>query len=141
IAGNLQRFMDSGRADFTQIRLYQLHYLYLCSRFAVLAARAGKDSLVPAGLVDYLYTRVEQLWRLDPAGNWDGSTFPGGIRERTLWNIAHATSQLPLSYYRAIEDEDLFSFAVAADLPAYERITRITNARSDVVSDVLAVAR
>src|SRR5204862_8296288 len=56
-------------------------------------------------------------------------------------NIAHANSVLPLSYYRAIEGEDLITFAVAADLAAYERITGRTTARSPVIQDVLAIAR
>lgn len=140
-ADHFRRFMVAvGEKPETIVgrRLDQLHYLYLASRFVVLSEQCNKSVLVPNGLVDLLYERIKSIWEKEPAWQWDRGPFRGGMRERILWKLQH--KDVPISYYRAIIDEELFTIAIAADLRTYERLTKDPKFWSPVVSDILEIA-
>ncbi|MFB0562296.1 MAG: hypothetical protein ACETWM_13920 [Candidatus Lokiarchaeia archaeon] len=118
--------------------LNRLHYLYLASRFVVLAEESGKQKLVPPGLIEILYNEVESLWRNEPAWQWDTESFKGGIRERLTWKLRN--KEVSRSYYRAITDEEIFLFAIASDLRTYERITKPKILYSSTVTEILDMA-
>jgi hypothetical protein len=140
-AEQFRRFAEKGYggATTTENGLARLHYLYLCSRFVVLADRIGKQELIPPGLVEHLYQEIQMLWRDAPAWQWGRSPFPGGIQERVAWKLS--LPAVNYSYYPAIIDEECFVFAIAADLRAHERMTRAQSPGSRAVDEVLNAAQ
>jgi hypothetical protein len=134
------RFAERGvDRPFTNAnRLQRLQYLYLCSRFVVLADRSGRPDLIPEGLIPHLYQSTSALWETVPAWQRGRTPFPGGMRERLVWKLDTTTA--PYRFYRAIIDEENFLFAIAADLAAHERLSRPQTPRSTVLAEILAAA-
>lgn len=138
---HLTRFMSACRQEpdtLVTSRLDRLHYLYLASQFVVLCARSNRLELIPPGLTDTLYEEVESIWLRKPAWQWDIKPFAGGMRERVLWKLNNRN--VPRSYERAIIDEELFVFAIASDLRAFETLVGRTSALSPIVADVVKTA-
>lgn len=127
-------FMQN-KHEVSDSRLNQLHYYYLLSRFMVLASNADKDELIPKGMADYLYTRTIIFFYNEPAWQWEHSDF-SCMKERILWKLT--TPDPKRSYYRAIIDEELFIFAIAADLSNYYHGK--DNKKTQQLSDILHVA-
>jgi hypothetical protein len=119
--------------------LSRLYYLYVASRFMVLAKESGRQDLIPRGLPELLYSEVQANWRTKPAWQWDRQPFPGGARERVLWKLDHR--KVGKSYYRVILDEDLYNFAIAADLKAFGGTAAQQEAWNPLLEDVLSVVR
>ncbi len=119
-------------------RLARLQYLYLASRYLVLATREGRPEFVPPGLSTMLARSLEDLWLRVPAWQWDRVPFAGGVRERALWKLGDPVT--PYRFYRAIIDEECFLFGIAGDLRQYERLASPPDQWSSVVSEVLEVA-
>lgn len=136
-AAHLQHLSDEGSraVDFAQNSLIRLQYLYLASRFCVLAARHEQAAVIPAGLVDLLRSQLAYYWSQAPAAQWSRDPFPGGIRERLDWKLQ--TRQVAKSYFRAIIDEELFLFAIAADLQAYDRLLYAANQDAQTLAEIL----
>jgi hypothetical protein len=134
------RFVSVGLAGRTHAtdRLARAQYLYLASRFVVLAARANRAELIPPGLVTLLQHELENSWQRDSVGSWDRG-FAGGLRERVDWKLGART--WPRSYYRAIDDLECYQFAIAADLRSYELAQGGAKGSTAVVRDVLDHAR
>ncbi len=138
-ATHFRRFVAN--ADITlssSNRLSWLQYLYLGSRFLVLSTQSERKDLIPVGLDNLLHSIVQKLWQEEPAWQWGREPFSGGIRERVLWKLS--TKAVQKSYYRAIIDEELFLFAIAADIRCYERLTKPRESWSPTVSEILEVA-
>lgn len=134
-AQHFQRFVKAYPEYMAQGRLNRLHYFYLASRFLVLATEKGRQDLIPSELSSILYTDIKYLWQDSPAWQWSRDSFLGGIRERVLWKLNH--KDVKQSYYRAIIDEEMFLFAIAADLRAYERLSGLED--SPILTDILDV--
>ena len=94
------------------------------SRFAVLAEQSGRRELIPPGLMNALYGTIHALWNRIPP--------PGGIRQDVRRKLDDPNS--------IITDNELFIFAIAADLRAHERISR-SGVSSSTVGDILGAAR
>lgn len=109
---HFRRFVDH-IADLTPDRLSRLQYLYLASRFLVLATNAKREDLVPQELPGYLAHEVAQIWLVAPAWQWDREPF-AGMRNRLAWKLDNPVTEP--SYYRAIIDETFHLLAIAADL-------------------------
>jgi len=140
-SNHFSRFMDASKEEPEKVvegRLNRLHYLYLASRFVVLAEESDKSDLIPHGLVEILQQEVEKIWAKEPAWQWDMSPFSGGMKERVEWKLKN--KDVPKSYYRAIIDEELFVFSIAADLRSYERLTKPEQQWADSITDILKVA-
>lgn len=140
-SNHFRRFIEANHKKENNIsggRLNRLHYLYLASRFVVLAQEAGKPELIPSELTDLIYEEIEKIWIKEPAWQWDRQSFNGGIRERILWKLEN--KNVDKSYYRAIIDEELFTFAITADLRTYERLTKPKKQWSIVLTDILEIA-
>jgi len=135
-AQHFQRFVKAYPEHVAKGRLNRLQYFYLASRFLVLATKKGRQDLIPSQLPSILYAEIRDLWQNSPAWQWSRDPFLGGIRERVLWKLNH--KDVKKSYYRAIIDEELFTFAIAADLRTYERLSEIKN--SPMLTDILNVA-
>lgn len=98
----------------TSDALSRLQYLYLASRFIALAHATHQVNLVPPELPGKIAADVLRYWTREPAWQWERSPFPGGIRERVRWKLD--TRPAGKSYLRAILDEEIYVFAIAADL-------------------------
>ena len=131
---HFNRFVKADPAEIGQDRLARLNYLYLASRFCVLAKRANHEDLIPPALPTFLGHEVERMWTGEPAWQWDTPSFPGGVRERILWKLNQRSTNP--SYYRAIVDEDLYVLAVGVDLSSYNQLM----GRPDTMSDVVDIA-
>lgn len=120
--GRLQEFMDHAvrmtesvaRTGLPENRTTKLQYLYLWSQFAVLAAKSSMLDRVPPNLVQLISDEHQRHWSDLPAWQWDRDDFPGGVRERLQWKRDNL--DVSPGYYRAIIDEELFLFGIAADL-------------------------
>ena len=95
-------------------RLNRIGYWYLVSRFLSLAHRFDAQHLVPKNLEEQLLFDVKQLWSESPAWQWMQPAFEGGIQERLEWKLS--VEQVERSFHRAIIDEELYLFAIAADM-------------------------
>ncbi len=122
-----------------EAELSRLYYLYVASRFLVLAKNNGHEDLVPPALPGLLFSEVQTVWRNKPAWQWGRQPFPGGARERVNWKLENR--RVEKSYYRAIIDEDLYNFAIAADLKAYGGTPAQQQAWNPVLNDVLSTVR
>jgi len=140
-SGHFTRFMANDNLSFLaepeDLDLAREHYLYLASRFIVLAAESGNGLLIPPGMVGKLYQEVNALWQQKPAW-WYENRFAGGIRERLNWKLSQEVTTP--SYYRAITDHELFLFAMAADLRSFELATGTQHPHSPDLRDILAMA-
>ncbi len=125
-AQHFQRYVREGvdRPLTNNNALSRLHYLYVASRFAVLAEQSGRRELIPPGLMNALYGTIHALWNRIPP--------PGGIRQDVRRKLDDPNS--------IITDNELFIFAIAADLRAHERISR-SGVSSSTVGDILGAAR
>lgn len=113
---HFKKFMNHKENISGVNRLNKLHYYYLISRFIVLAKDYNKEELIPENLADFLYGEIMNIWYLEPAWQWGREPFPN-MEERIKWKLDNKNTKL--SYYRAIIDEELFTFAIAADLYKY----------------------
>ncbi|WP_286883261.1 hypothetical protein [Aneurinibacillus sp. UBA3580] len=137
-AREFARFEAAQRNEKAEDRLGRLQYVYLSSRFLVLAAQSGKEELIPTYLPSVLYREVERVWKQEPAWQWGRKPFAGGMKERVLWKLSDPKTKK--NYEKAITDEELFLFAIAADLRTYERETFNGSIESPLITDVLTVA-
>jgi len=121
--------------------LGRVEYLYLASEFLVLTRQTGQPELVPPGLPELIFSEMRNVWSVKPAWQFDGAgpAFRGGVRDRTLWKLN--TRRVAKSYFREINDVDLFVFAIAADLKAYVGTPTQRAAWAGTLGDVLAIAR
>jgi len=108
------RFAEAYPREIAAGRLNRLQYFYLLSRFMSLAWQTGNHHLIPPALPDIVLEKIQRLWSGEPAWQWGRPPFPGGMRERLSWKLWQKTSRR--SYYRAIIDEELYLFAIAADV-------------------------
>jgi hypothetical protein len=97
-------------------RLNRLHYFYLASRFLVLSIQNEREELIPPGLTDIVVKEVKRLWEDEPAWQWGQDPFVGGMKARIHWKLGVNPDDLPRKFYRSIIDEELFLFAISADL-------------------------
>lgn len=137
---HFRRFLldyPTGMKNGEKYRLDRLHYFYLLSRYLALSCNIEKDLELKTKLYNVVSDEIDKIWNNDPAWQWGRSPFHGGMRERVLWKLN--TSSVPLSYYRAIIDEELFTFAISADLLFSSKLGQQKS--RDVLLDILSVAR
>jgi hypothetical protein len=118
------RFIDAyqmGKVDSG--RLNMLHYLYSVSQFLVLSRNSESAMPQLPFLADIVYKELQGIWNQKPAWQWAMPHFEGGIRERLKWKLSE--TKLKKKYYGAIIDEELFVFAIAADLSIYGVKTQV----------------
>ena len=94
-------------------RLNILHYYYLISQYLVLEKEYGKYEEEQKELTNYLIDEIKKIWLELPAWQWSRKPFKN-MKERIEWKLEN--KEVEYSYYRAIIDEELFVFAIAADL-------------------------
>jgi hypothetical protein len=138
IAQHIARFMtqrDSVRLN-PDAQLSWLQYFYFLSRFVVLAADHGHADLIPPELPAALDDWVVQLWRRDPAWQWFRKPMPGGVRARVEWKLSDAKGPGGKAFEHAILDQELFIFAIAADLRHYGRTVGSPLATDPLLEDV-----
>ncbi len=133
-ADHFTRFLQSG--ERTQEELWRVEYYYLAARFISLAAEQGKFDLIPAGLPEYLFQEIHDLWLTTPAWFWERPSFQG-MRERLLWKLGESNPEF--SYYRAVFDHEGFLMAAAHELRAYQLFSGTMNQWNALIQDILDV--
>jgi hypothetical protein len=131
---------DSVRLD-PDAQLSWLQYLYFVSRFIVLAADHGHPDMIPPELPVALHGWVAELWLRSPAWQWFRKPFPGGFRQRVDWKLSNAPGPGGKAFEHAILDQELFLFAIAADLRHYGRTIGSPLAQDPVLNEVDRFAR
>lgn len=86
-AEHFARFARFGISELADYGIDRDEYLYLCSRFIVLAQRAGYGSLIPPDLVRFLERDLEDRWRRHPELHWFRRPFRGGLSEAVNWKL------------------------------------------------------
>jgi len=114
-AQHFQRTLQNSSALPDQ-SLSRTFYLYFASQFLVLASSTGHADLIPKGLPDFVFSDLEAYWLRRPAIHYEHPAFTG-MKARVLWKLN--TRKVAKSYYRAIIDDELFAFSIAADLRTY----------------------
>lgn len=141
-AAQFAKYMADGKDQYTEwgtpVRLNYMQYLYLHTRFGVLAAQAKKTDLIPAGMLDWISNLLDRLWTSESSITY-GRAACTGMKERLQYKLSLRNPAK--SYYRAIIDEERYLFAEAADLRAYERITGKKLPHSETLTDILDSAR
>lgn len=117
--------------------LQRLHYNYLASRYLVLSMKYNNELVIPE-LYDILTEDIYNLWCSQKIGTWGTSEQFTGMKERIIWKLE--VRDVKHSYYRAITDDELFLFAIAADLRNYERMVKNPEQHSDKLTDILNMA-
>lgn len=115
-SNHFQRFVEDhnvANSTVDKSRLNYLHYLYLTSRFVSLAHEYGEIDLIPEGLEDIIYDSIISIYYIEEAWQWDREHFVN-MEERLKWKLDN--KDVEYSYYRAIIDEELFTFAIATNL-------------------------
>jgi hypothetical protein len=118
------------------VMLDRTQYLYLATEFVRLARESDQLDLIPQGLPELLYNETDAAWRTKPAWMWARPAFHGA-RERVLWKLN--THNVPYGYYRLMFDDDMFLFAMAADLKDYTRGVALPD-WAPTLNDILAVS-
>jgi hypothetical protein len=123
--------------NLPDVALSRMQYLYLASRFIAVAKFFNHSDLIPPALPDFLFSEVRLTWEARPAWQWTRPAFKG-MRERIQYKLN--ARNLPKSYYRSILDEELFEFAIAADLKYYGGTPGQQKQWKSTLDDVLSVA-
>lgn len=138
IADFWSRYMVADPAQSPSTVLGRLQFLYVASRFVVLATDHARAALVPTQLPALLMSEVRRFWSDEPAWLWGRDPFPGGMRERLQWKLE--TPSTTPGYLRAIFDEEMFLLSIAADLRSYDLRTRSLRAGKTVLEEILEMA-
>ena len=128
------RFMKDYRKDNvdTLNTLTQLHFLYLASEYLVLT-KTYEDQL-PDELCNIVMDSIESIWN-QPAWQWKICSISEfeNMKKRIEWKLR--IKEVPRSYCRAIIDEELFTFAIAADLK-----TILLDESPEFIDEILDIA-
>jgi hypothetical protein len=118
-----------------------LQYFYFLSRFLVLASDHGRTDLIPRELPGALHGWVTQLWTKGPAWQWFRKPFPGGVRERVAWKLSDQPGPGGKAFEHAILDQELFLFAIGADLRHYGHTVGSKLEKDPVLQELDRVSR
>ena len=107
---------DYEQSNFDSLNtLSKLHFLYLASEYLVLCKKYKEP--ISEELLLLITTSLELIWK-QPAWHWQVCKAPRfeNMLSRVEWKLQKQACSY--SYCRAIIDEELFAFAIAADLKA-----------------------
>lgn len=136
---HFRRFLKAypeGMESGVKQRLNRMHYFYLVSRYLALTFDDSGADDFKKQLYEVCINEIKKVWNEDPAWQWGRSPFSMGVRDRVLWKLQ--TKDVPKSYYRAIIDEELFLFAIAADLLVSSSL--VGDAPSKTLLDIMSIA-
>ena len=110
---HFSRFAKAPASEWADSQVHRLQYLYLVSRYLVLAEESGEMAETPVDLARDIESEIVNLWTVRPAWQWERDDFDS-MSSRLLWKL-EAQDEDP-RYLGALIDEELFVFAIAADL-------------------------
>lgn len=133
-ADHFRRYLDSGAdsgadsgtgsgPERIDNPLSRFQYLYLASRFLVLAHAYDRDELIPPDLPAALGREIDRTWRVEPARHWSRDRKRRGLPMGDLLRWKLDVRDVEPGYLRALRDEELFALMVAADLERFRRAT------------------
>ncbi len=115
----------------------RIQYLYLYSRYLVLAAQNGQASKVNLRIPEILSDTLDWIWNDEEAVQYVRKPFPN-LRERVLWKLDNPNPDK--LYYRALLDDERFIMAIAGDLKRYSQLTGTKLPAAKAIDDVLEIA-
>jgi hypothetical protein len=135
-----QRYMSEGAGEpaASGTLLNRMQFLYFVSRYVVLAQRTQNEKQIPEGLVERLYSYLEDAWSKRPVIQWEHADF-NCVRDRLTYKLDLKNPKL--SYFRAILDEEIYIGAVAADLLQYERLKGEASLSTPMLREILEMMR
>jgi len=134
----IDRFLIAYRDNqMSDRRLNRLQFFYFLSQYIVLLEQRGCD--IPKILPTRLYEEIKDYWTKMPAWQWGRKDFENGIMERVIWKLN--IDNCKRSFYKAIIDEELFLFAIAADLLTYYILSNEKFGKIEVLEDIYNIAK
>ncbi len=115
-------------------RLNKLQYFYLLSEYIKLSAVHNRNSASTQLLSSIIYNYIDRIWLQENAWQWGKKEGFRNMKERLLWKISQQNTNP--TYLKAIIDEELFVFGIAADLKTYYGIQN----KDALLNDILNVA-
>ena len=120
----MKRFIDvytdenpENKSNIVSGRLNKLQYFYLLSEYIKLSTVNNRDNKDTQLLVNIIYDYINKIWLQEKAWQWGKKEGFKNMKERLLWKISQRNTHP--TYLKAIIDEELFVFGIAADLKTY----------------------
>ena len=135
-----QRYMKEGEGEpaVEGTLLNRMQFLYFVSRYLVLAHRTHNEKQIPEGLVERLYTYLEDAWTKRAVIQWEHPGF-NCVRDRMNYKLDLKNPKL--SYFRAILDEEIYIGAIAADLLQYETLKGENSLSTPLLKEIVEMMR
>lgn len=95
-------------------------YLFLASEYLVVTRSTGHGSHIPTALPRLIGEELQTVWLADTVGLF-GRQLAGGLRARLDQKLDHP--HVHPAYLTAVDDRDRFTFATAANVATYDRMT------------------
>lgn len=130
---HMGRLVDVPKEKLVKNPLSRLQYLYIASQYLVLQTQANGHSDSTRKLEKYLYGLAEDRWLREDAIAYGRSAFTG-VKARVEFKLGNSRSAL--SHYKAITDEEMFLFAICADLSTTSRIHGSSLRGKSILKDV-----
>lgn len=138
---HVKRFIDAytddnpeNKSNIVAGRLNKLQYFYLLSEYIKLSTANNIDDKDTRSLTKIIYDYINQIWLQEKAWQWGKKDGFKNMKERLLWKISQRNTHP--TYLKAIIDEELFVFGIAADLKTHRGIYN----EDTLLDDILNVA-
>lgn len=129
---------SNDKIQIVKVRLNKLQYFYLLSEYVKLSALHNKNSGQVKTLANIIYDYVNQIWLHENAWQWRITEGFPNMRARILWKLSQKHTNP--TFLKAIIDEELFVFAIAADLKLYYQMQDKTRQDTSLLDDILKIA-
>lgn len=116
---HMSRLVKVPSSQLVKNPLSRMQYLYVASQFLALEVEAHGHSGLSKELEGYLYKIVEDRWQKEDAIAYGREPFKG-VKARVAYKMGNP--RVSQSHYKAITDEEMFLFAIAADLNYSSRV-------------------
>ncbi len=135
LSNHFRRFVKS-IDEMPEGSLARLQYSYLGSQFCKLSVKKKRLESISVELSSFLYKEIKKHWNEVP---WGRKPYYGGLKEYVHWKLTN--HKVKKSYYRAINDHELFVFAIAADLRYFSKIHSNSVFDQSILSEILRYAK
>lgn len=129
------RNFEDFTVSFGDNRLENCLYLYLVSRYLNKSYNTPGWTDAHRRAAEETVAFITEFWQTTPAWHWGKAPFTGA-RARLEWRLTNKVVER--SYYRAIIDEELFAFGIAAEIKTLSE--KIPSLRTETVDDILTYA-
>jgi hypothetical protein len=135
---HFERFSHS-LDQLDSVLLNRFQYLYIVTEAMVLSRTKGDNQMIPQNIPEWVFQDVKYTWESRIIPHWSHQPFKG-MKASVEWKLAQR--KVDKTYYRAINDDELYLFALAADLKYYSRNLPASSAKrwDEVLNPILTTA-